>query len=275
MLTPVAKAALVATVVFAVALVVFSVIQRAEQMKQGGSADDADNSSMQRRAETVPVSGLEEPIVRYNRWLMIFTGALAFFAVVQFGFLIRGDTVATTAADAARRSADIAEETLRLSQGASIGIYHWESRDIEVNKSPFAKAQVANAGHTAAIITDDWSTMTIDTGLPRIPSYGSNPTNVPMPPNGAIFEEFDGSKATVPIVLTQKHFDELIAGQKKMFVWGRITYTDIFKDTWDYGYLIQFAPVIGKDGTVTWRDVNPGIPNYISLVKRPSANARH
>lgn len=255
--------------VFAVAFVFFSVIQRSEQANHSADDNGSNKSAQQREEHRISDSDAEEPIVRYNRWLMIFTGALAFVGLVQFGFLIRGDTVATTAAEAAKRSAEIADKTLRIAQGANIGVYRWESKNIETNKSPFVRAEIANVGHSIAIVTDDWSKMTIDVGLPALPAYGSHPTNVALPPGGASFIELDASTATTPIVLTQQHIDELITGKKKMFVWGRITYKDIFDDVWDYGYIIQFSPVKGTDGNITWRDISPGLAAYVSLIKRP------
>jgi hypothetical protein len=273
MLTPIVKAALVSAAVFALAFVVFAFIERSEQTNHYADNNGGNKSAQQRKENIISDSDAEEPIVRYNRWLMIFTGALAFVGIVQFGFLIRSDTVATTAAEAAKRSADIAEQTLRVSQGASIGLYRWESQNIEVNKSPYFRVEIANTGHSIAVVLNDTSNVTIDSELPQKPIYSSHPVNNVVPVSGASFLEIDTGTAATPIVLTQRYMDELMANKKKIFVWGRITYRDIFDDVWDYGYVTQFSPKRGDDGRITWRDISPGIEGYNFLTKRPHPDA--
>jgi hypothetical protein len=273
MFTPIVKAALLSAAVFAMAFVVFACIDRSEKTNQHADNNSGNKSTQQREENTVSNTDSEEPIVRYNRWLMVFTGALAFIGLVQFGFLIRSDTVATTAAEAAKQSADIAERTLRISQGAAIGLYRWESQNIDINRSPTFRVEIANTGHSVAVVLNDASTVTVDSQLPKTPTYGSHAVNTILPVGGASFLEIDTSTATEPIILTQRHIDELIAGQKRMFVWGRITYRDIFDDVWDYGYVTQFAPKKEQDGRITWRDISPGIENYNFLTRRPRAAA--
>jgi hypothetical protein len=236
---------------------------------QNTEQQSSDKRTDETRSITSAKQSTDDRLATYTLWLAVFTALLVLVSAFQISFLISADRTAAQAAEAAKSSVEIAERTLRLSQGANIGMYRWESKNIETNKSPFIRVEIANVGHSIAVVLDDWSKITIDAKLPDVPVYGSHPTNIPVPPGGASFLELDGSVAAKPVVLTQQHIDELIAGQKKFFVWGRITYRDIFDDVWDYGYIVQFAPVRGGEGQITWRDISPGIANYISLVKRP------
>lgn len=59
-----------------------------------------------------PSEESEKAIARYNFWLTIFTGVLAFVAIIQIGFLISADLIAGRSANAAKESADVARDTL-------------------------------------------------------------------------------------------------------------------------------------------------------------------
>ena len=69
-------------------------------------------------------------------------------------------------AAAAKQAADIAERTLRISQTAILSFLDWETKNIEVGKSPYFKVKVLNVGHTGATIIDDPVSLTIDEKLP-------------------------------------------------------------------------------------------------------------
>jgi hypothetical protein len=244
---------------------------RSEVAKQNSERPLQDSRMNEARSPVGSKQSTDDRVATYTLWLAVFTALLVAVSAFQISFLIRADETATRAAEAAKSSAEIAERTLRISQGANIGLYRWESRNIEVNKSPFFRAEIANAGHSIAVVLDDWSKLTVDNTLPLIPTYGSHATNNMLPPGGASFLELDTGATSPPVILTQQHVDELIAGKKKIFVWGRITFRDIFNEVWDYGYVIQFAPIKSGNGQVTWRDISPGIENYTFLTKRHGA----
>ncbi len=63
-----------------------------------------------------------DAITCYTFWLMIFTGVLAFVALIQIYFLIKADKTAAKTAQAAKDSAEIANKTLIASQRAWIRI---------------------------------------------------------------------------------------------------------------------------------------------------------
>jgi hypothetical protein len=171
------------------------------------------------------------------------------------------------------KSTDIAEQTLRVSQGAQVYTFEWESRNIGADRHPIFRARVANVGHTAAIIVDDWCKVTVDAKLPPEPVYEKHPVRIQLPPGAGIFMEVDGS--TPPgILLTESHIRELEAGQKSMFVWGRITFTDVFGDVWELGYAVKFAPFKTDGRQIAWRDVSADAPNYVFLKKQPGEGAR-
>jgi hypothetical protein len=161
----------------------------------------------------------------------------------------------------------VVDDAVRTTQSAIIGIYKWEFKNIDAGKNPYARAEVANVGKTRAVIIDDYSQITVNSSLPDIPVYQSHPTNIELSPNQAIYMEFDGITTDPPIVLTPGHIAQLIEGKTRLFIWGRLTFRNMFDEVWDYGFIIQCAPIRNASG-VSWRDISPGLPNYSFLRKR-------
>lgn len=58
----------------------------------------------------------DERIADYTWWLAVLTAGLVLSGVIQFGFLLRSDRTARIAADAAKKSADVAESILIATQ---------------------------------------------------------------------------------------------------------------------------------------------------------------
>jgi hypothetical protein len=81
--------------------------------------------------------------------------------------------------------------------------------------------------------------------------------------------EADFSVTDPIIVLTQQQIDALIARKQNLYLWGRLSFRNVFDEIWELGWLVQFQPIKADDGKVTWRDIYPATPGYTFLTKRP------
>jgi flagellar basal body-associated protein FliL len=92
------------------------------QTNQEASIKEATENSGQSPSHVVTKETPEQAIARYNLWLMIFTGVLAFVALIQIAFLLNADKTTAKAANAAQDSAAIARQTLIASNRPWISI---------------------------------------------------------------------------------------------------------------------------------------------------------
>lgn len=166
-------------------------------------------------------------------------------------------------ANAAARSADIAERTLRISQSPILTFLNWKST-IEVGAIPEFHVQIVNVGHTIATLIDNSTSMTFQVAKLDAPVYKPNPVKILIPPNGG--HNMD-SNYTEP--LSQAQFDALTNRRAQLLIWGRFTFENVFNEIWDWGYLVQFVPSKDKSGQWIWTDTYPTIPGYTFLTKRP------
>ena len=133
------------------------------------------------------------------------------------------------AAKAARDSADIAKQTLIISQRAYIHIGNWKQTNFEVGGAAEIAFTVRNSGHTPARLVESSFTRVISESLPPIPVYGPtvfNEGGLVLGP-GAAFEK----NSTVSDGLTKVQFDDISAGRRKLWYFGYTTYRDVFEDT--------------------------------------------
>jgi hypothetical protein len=93
----------------------------------------------------------DERIADYTWWLAVLTAGLVCSGLIQFGFLIRSDNTARVAAAAAQLSAEIARQTLQVTQRAEIVVlpgqvtnFDKEGEDIKISVT------INNIGQTPA-----------------------------------------------------------------------------------------------------------------------------
>jgi flagellar basal body-associated protein FliL len=86
--------------------------EQKHQTNQEPGTKKATENSGQPASPVVTKESPEQAIARYNLWLMIFTGVLAFVALIQIAFLLNADKTTAKAANAAQDSANVARQTL-------------------------------------------------------------------------------------------------------------------------------------------------------------------
>jgi hypothetical protein len=107
----IARASVVAGIAFLLALILLTAWRSYKQQHQTNYQASSEESDEKPNGATPPEKS-DEAIVRYTLWLTIFTGVLAFVALVQIGFLISADRISAEAAAAAGQAAKTAKDTL-------------------------------------------------------------------------------------------------------------------------------------------------------------------
>lgn len=197
---------------------------------------------------------LDRKLVEYNGDLALYTKILAWFAFFQFlalgaqaYWLSRTVKVSERAADAAKESADAVVSQLR----AYIHVALAEPPTIDDERVLKATVHVKNTGQTpaydAVIVSNigivSWppprplETIFVDTEAPTVvrislPS-GEASANIPEMPNVTVAEEAG-----------------LRAGAYRIIVWGKVNYTDAFKNPRITRYALS----------VRWEGDNFGLP---------------
>src|SRR5229473_6189521 len=140
-------AAVIGAFAFAVSVVGLSAwrsfYKQQHQTNQEAGAEEATKNGGESAPNVSPKESAEQAIARYNLWLMIFTGVLAFVSLIQIGFLINADRIASEsaraaqkAAVAAQKAATVAEKTLIASNRAWISIDRiWISSPLTISEN--------------------------------------------------------------------------------------------------------------------------------------------
>jgi len=200
----------------------------------------------------------EEAIARYNLWLMIFTGVLAFVALIQIAFLLNADRTSTVAANAANKSAEIAERALIAGQRAFISAY-FESvanKNIETNQiTAWSFTPVwQNAGDTPTREMQNHISIKVFDGL--LPSDWDFPdmwpantatedrvfTPLSAAPKGTVRGQSVGG-------LSLDQMRGIIAGEKSLYMWGWAAYRDVFPNTALHVTRFAVRIIVGGDPT--------------------------
>ena len=171
-----------------------------------------------------------------DRWRgleVIFAGVITFFTIVLGVVSYFQWNVAIEAADAAKQSAEIAHTSLVKLQSASVFVAdidsNWHPDLGNVRKGKFwwhFRPILQNAGSTQTI---DMKTNVVfefrETPLPKDFKFPPNKMSIPafIPPHGFIYGEQS--------FLTQEQVIQIQKGQKFFYVYGTLTYRDIFEDT--------------------------------------------
>lgn len=168
-------------------------------------------------------------------------------------------------ADAATKSAQTAEQGMKMAQRAELTIGNFEFQNVAVGQSPIIKFRVGNIGRSPAYITSKPSMIAYVDAMPKSPNYPSNSTNISITGNTNFVIDLDQPR---PPAITQELFDQLKAGQMFILVYGKITYRDIFDDVWDLGYAMKYESVKDTSGNMVFRDAVPEVSGFTYLKKR-------
>ena len=183
------------------------------------SAKELDAERQQRERETA----IQEAISKFNGWLVV----VGFMQVVAMAF---GLLYTVRAANAAKKSADTAEQTLHLTQRAFVDIRNW-GLIATIGSKPRLTCQIVNTGHTVAKnvrMEGDVQIRTVPLpDIPVWPGYKDSGPGQVIGQNGIRTSTVDGDD-----ILTQEAMTQLNNGTPhRLYAWGRVRYEDVFNKT--------------------------------------------
>jgi hypothetical protein len=172
-----------------------------------------------------------ERVAYYTKVLAIFTGALSVFGLLQIYFLNRSDDTARATANAASKSADIAKQTLIVSQRPYVRVsgFPWLWRPDFGRPGKYfydITPIIENAGNTHTVgLQINVNSALRDTTLPD---------DFDFPYTGPPGDSLIGARQTIGASHAHILDDDLLAiqkGEKFFFMWGTITYRAVFEGT--------------------------------------------
>jgi hypothetical protein len=242
------QSAVIGAFAFALSIVVFSAWRSFyEQNHQANQETSGEETAKQSGHSTLNIATKERPeeaIARYNLWLMIFTGVLAFVALIQIGFLISADNTASNTARAAKESADAAKEAVELSNKtaerelrAYMGIANLGTR--------FEKFQTAED----KIIEGRVQIYTVNYG--KTPAHNATLWARELDGPPIQFDYTEGNFVIRNQLVQPGQLFGRVAGERTpdnpFFIYGYVEYTDIFKNIWRYRFAYSFNSAWGGD----------------------------
>jgi hypothetical protein len=199
-----------------------------------------------------------DPVAFFTLWLVIFTAVLSGVSVIQLKLLVRGETVAEKSANAANKSAEIAERALIAGQRAFVSVSFEPSgnQDLETGKITFWNFTPIwyNAGDTPTRnMQNHISSKTFDGPLSSewdfpdllaatAPPEDRLPTPIGAAPKGAVRGQTVGG-------ISIDHMREIIAETKQLYMWGWASYNDVFPRTPMHVTRFAVQILVGGDPT--------------------------
>jgi len=182
-----------------------------------------------------PKEAGDEAIVRYNRWIMIFTGALALVAFIQIAFLIDANRVASEAAKAAQEAAEattrsvvLAEKTAERQLRAYINVKGIEMKERPADGVWRAEVEFVNFGETPAYDVRAWIRWE-STDDPNFNKFVDGPPDgidVPTDMGPGVLMRLDAKPNRSFTADEIAGFD---SGKYSIYVYGHILYWDTFR----------------------------------------------
>lgn len=252
--------ALIALLALAGAIAVLSSRQPPQNQETNNNpgTEESQKEEGQSLLDVSPKESNEDALVRYNLLLTIFTGVLAFVALVQIGFLVHASRTATTSAKAAKEAADATRESVELAQStaerqlrAYILIEDVLFRFIENESAIDYTMVLRNSGQTPGYNLR--TRVNVRIGEPPAPYTDLEPGNSAsiIAPNASV------NMGPRRINLAPETPADLRSGKQKIYIWGRADYTDAFGN--DRYFTFQGTngdEIVNTDaatGRVNWR----------------------
>lgn len=169
-----------------------------------------------------------------QRKLSRFTGLLVLVAFLQIIPIVIQAIWGIRAANAAKKSADVAKTALHLGQRAYLIAQRWEVKVFEAGRPPLVSAYVLNSGLSIAKNIRVEGNFRIRTSqlpdIPEWPGYEDSGAGQALGPNGIKASTLEGDD-----MLTVEKMAQLADGiTSRLYVWGRISYFDVFSDETRY-----------------------------------------
>ncbi len=171
----------------------------------------------------------QDPVSFYTFVLAIFTGAIGAIAIIQIRYLRKADETARIAAGAAKESADVARQSLVDTQRAFVRVanFPWLWRPDSSRPGKYLydiTPTIENGGNTPTVdMKINVASALRDEPLPK--GFEFSFTNEAAPSLIGAHQSIGASRAVI--------FDDdllaVAAGKKFFYIWGTITYRDVFK----------------------------------------------
>jgi len=178
----------------------------------------------------------------FSLFLVIFTCCLVIVGGIQcyiiFNTLRETQVVAKAATDSAR----VADQALQISQRAYLTIDQISLKNpLQQDKIPVVQLKIINNGRTPAQVIEIFSKIDIFSEIPKKPVYSKGDVSLVQMTIGA------NSPTTLHIVgsdvvITAQELTDIHTIKRKFFVWGRIIYQDVFKNSIVLGFGAQYSP---------------------------------
>jgi hypothetical protein len=155
--------------------------------------------------------------------------------VASLGEMRRAADTASIGANAARMGADIARDTLHLAYRAHLHFDTWSIENFRPNSVPVVRFEILNRSHTAAELVGFRSTYDDTDAPPPEPEYLE-----PIKPKYGLVRPSDKAGTVVTYEfqrpISGETFQAVAEGKRAVYVWGELTYKDIFGDDHRTGF---------------------------------------
>ena len=167
------------------------------------------------------------------------TKALAKAAIEQSADMKQSIVATKAAADAAAKTATVAEKALYITERAYIGLDNFGLQNFLPGKLPSLIYTAINTGKTSGTITEIILKYYIGNEIPETPNYDNPHLSAPVQIQS--MRSVTGHTAFNE-KLTYSDYNDLISGTKSLFWWIKLTYTDTLQKTHIDGFALQFTP---------------------------------
>jgi hypothetical protein len=238
MLTMFRWLALVSALVFvtAIAGMILSSQPPVEPAQQQAAENNKKEHGKQESNKALWDSWFPDPLSVYTLFLVIFTGLLVVVGAYQWRALVRAERISASTAKAAQDSADVTRDAVKLSEKTAqqqLRAYIVISAMEKVTDPSFpnhvtVEINYINAGQTPAyeielVANIDIREYPLKTGLPNV-AAAKTATRILGPKIG------NHTRIKTRVPLRPEDEAAIVAGNKAVYVWGRIDYRDIFEE---------------------------------------------
>jgi hypothetical protein len=163
------------------------------------------------------------------------------------------------AADAAGRSADVARDTLHLAHRAHLHLESWQIDNFRPNAVPIVQLDVLNTGPTGATLIGIRTAYDYTDPPPASPAY-----RAPAQPKHGLVRPSDMAEIVLSFEfqgpISEDAAEAVASGTRPIYIWGEITYEDIFGDDHRTGFGIELR--VTGDETRMWTSRPIDKPGY-------------
>jgi hypothetical protein len=190
------------------------------------------NRPDQNATQSVKPESADEKIAFYTEVLAVFTGILALVSSVQICFLYRADKITRITAEAAKKSAGVADLALRSTQRAMVISPGFNTHLVWAKDSDICGIQIEarwkNTGVTSALKSENWIVFASKDISNQEEIEFSKLRRTPAVPYGAAIGP-GTSVTTLKIGASLEDLIDAFEKRKRLFVYSRAEYDDVFE----------------------------------------------